>query len=328
MKSFLDAQWSTLLQHPQMHGKLRTIGVGKSTKYGDVQLALDYSGRRAVLIPVAPDGPRALDTISRGIHVLEWDNDAPERRRRTVLIRCESAEYWAVFNDFLSVLLDNLSQYGEHPSSLLAEWRAALASQGVKYSREDILGLWGELRMLVELQKAGEVSLSAWTAMDRSLKDFTFRNALIEVKTTTTTSPRRVHISGIEQLESVPGRELFLAVFLVDTDPTASSVPDLVAEVLSGGAPLEQLNAALNARGFEPEDLRSEPFISLKLRLRNQALWKVTNQFPAITRSSLVGGLPTGVLSMSYEVSLESIWSTQVEQSLVADTLRGIVNAT
>lgn len=91
-------------------------------------------------------------------------------------------------------------------------------------SKENIIGFWGELFLIFIMKESREQLINAWHEDDDENIDFSFKNLLIEVKTTTKTE--RAHHFRLKQLTHK--KPTYIASFLLDKQSSGGySVIDL-----------------------------------------------------------------------------------------------------
>jgi hypothetical protein len=324
MKEFIQQQWTAIENQPFAAGQIRTLGTGIESIGRAVLLGVDSRGCRVLLVPIPISSEIREDRKSRGVQVRLHDETIDDERVRTAVVSCEDRYYWPAFDSLVVTLLTDLSE-GERadPSRTIAAIRVALSMQRGRLSREQIIGIWGELQLLLILAEGGKFSLDCWTARHSALKDFTFPKAQIEVKTTASTQPRRVRISGLEQLAVSTDRELYVFANLIEADPSGESIGALMARLVSLGVNPEELYAALELQGANLDAIAEAD--TERWRLRDQAMWIVGLTFPKILAESFVGGPPPGVVNIGYDVSLDSIWADRIALPELRSLLTTIV---
>ncbi|TYB98809.1 PD-(D/E)XK motif protein [Micromonospora sp. WP24] len=172
-------------------------------------------------------------------------------------------------------------------------------------------GLYGELLFVescVDTMPPAQV-LDAWHGYPRHEHDFVFPGFCLEVKTTRT-ERRRHRISGLEQLQPVPGTTLWLlSVQLTSSAPKAGrSLAELVDGVRDSlGAERDRFDTMLAQLGWRDRDrsLYQEP---LTLRAPTTA-YPVDDKFPVLDRSVVDAGCarPELIIDADYTIDLTSM---------------------
>jgi len=138
----------------------------------------------------------------------------------------------------------------------LEDWKGRFRSVRLPLDREKQRGLFGELCVLSNLvTEKGPSTAMAWKGPARSLHDFVSPDWHIEVKTSTT-SPGRLKIHPLEQLE--PITEDFFLVMVEISAGEGKSLPTLVNEIremvrLNPGA-ADHIEKMLSTEGYRDTD--------------------------------------------------------------------------
>ena len=217
---------------------------------------------------------------------------------------------------FLTGVADSIQLDHQTPADALEAkfeaWKNLLRSAAI-LTKEQEIGLWGELWLLVRLlRNVGMSALQSWTGPLAEPHDFRLKNVEFEVKTTRRRT--RTHtISSLDQLLPSPGNTLYL--LSLQLEPTAAgtslremiqSARSLLAEDITG---TRRFNMMLEQNcGCRDQDavrygdafrFRAEP-----------ALIPVDAACPKLTRSYFRTTLPSverRILDVSYEVDLEGL---------------------
>lgn len=195
------------------------------------------------------------------------------------------------------------------------------AGQGL--TREQRVGLVGELcflQLLLKRVPAGD-ALAAWKGCDSNHHDFSMPRGATEVKATTQTDARTIHVSNISQLEPPNGRPLFL--FLLHLRASASGdieLPSLVQQV-GDGFP-ESLRAkfenSLMACGYHQDLEEDRP--EERYELISRRYFHVGDGFPRLPRAAI----PSGVEGVTYKVALGACKEHEIKDEQVWNMLSGL----
>jgi hypothetical protein len=222
-----------------------------------------------------------------------------------------------LFKEFLLFALDvaHAVQGGEIDvgpavDRALLAWKSLL-QKAVRLSREEEIGLYGELLCLNRIHAAlGDAALSTWTGPRREPHDFRLESVELEVKTTASTA-RRHFINGWDQLTPSAGLALFL--LSVHLEPAGGSdgmtLPELVESVRGRFRPANRpaLDKMLDAVGYSPEDT---PQYTERFRMRApNKLVPVDDACPRLTRAQLGMSAPlaTRIHEVHYRVDVEGL---------------------
>jgi hypothetical protein len=172
---------------------------------------------------------------------------------------------------------------------VLDRWRRFWAGTRQGLTREEQLGLLGELWLMLEwLRRLSLPALNAWVGPLRGRHDFVTPALSIEVKTAGAATGPVVHrITRLDQLDEPGTGELRLLSLRAVSDPLGPDSLDAL------------LDHRLRAVGVTPQDAGryAEP-----LRVVQQELFRVSNGFPRLTSSTFGSGLPAGVSDVTYSL--------------------------
>jgi hypothetical protein len=225
----------------------------------------------------------------------------------------------AIAQDLIRSIRQTPGLHRDSILSALARWRAFWTVRVGDMSREDALGLFGELWFLRRwLGTVNAVAVNHWQATYSARHDFQWASASVEVKTATTQSagPPIHRIASLEQLSDPEQGQLYLFSLQVCEDALATNtlhslVTALTVELEVDFQALSEFNNKLAARGYSPADQQAP---ARKLRILSERLYRIDDAFPRFTRTSfLPAGLPAGIVGMEYLLDL-----TACEDWLVA----------
>lgn len=194
---------------------------------------------------------------------------------------------------------------------VLAKWRrfwGELPRQML--SREEQLGLFAELWFL-STWLATHIGVSRavfpWRGPFGARHDFEWIGRSIEVKATTSVRGRIHRINGLDQLAPPENGDLMLFSLRLREEAGASNtLPGLVAACRSlmelEPDTLDRFEAALAQANYSPA--YEDEYAKLKLRVIDECLFRVEQDFPRITVASFREGVPSGVERVEYEVNL------------------------
>lgn len=277
--------------------------------------AVDSNGMRHLLVPLEADDAVFSDTKSRGIQVTTREMKADDGPPDVYLdLICREATGFDVFDALggeLALALSSEEAPATAVKRLLGKWRRFwLAAVVPSLSREQQIGLFAELWFLRHwlIRSADQVAyaIEHWTGPLGARHDFQFPALSIEAKASTAASSRRHHIHGFDQLDRPGDGVLFVfSLALRDEVNSKHSLPELVEEVrelaLSDETTIVRFESRLSRSGYTPTTV--DP--SLRLRVLDERLYRVSDKFPKLVRETFLGGVPSGVEDITYTVNLD-----------------------
>lgn len=201
----------------------------------------------------------------------------------------------------------------------LHAWRHFLRERRSGLTRNETVGLMGELIVLRRLIQDDARLLANWTAPDDGLHDFELAGHALEVKATLGPAAT-LHISSLDQLDTSGLRRLdLLHIRLVET-PEGECVGDLIQGIIScltQDAERRNFDNALLRRGLMPDDAgaRSSPRVSVRML----TAFAVEESFPRLVRASV----PPAVAEADYTLELRGIEHHTVAADIVLAAFTG-----
>lgn len=279
---------------------------------GPVLVALDAAGARHLLVRVDHDRavrlPRPVAGLGLAVRRL---HPAGQRDAAWIDLACPDPAWHRTFCGLCADVIAELPDDGPaEPATLLAvleRWRRFWANDRDGLSRDEQLGLLGELWLLLEwLPRLTVNNLTAWQGPLRGRHDFVTEAISVEVKTTRTATGPVVHrVARLDQLDEPGAGQLYLLSLRAVPDPLGSDDLDTLllrsraAAAAAGPTCTALLDDRLRAVGVTPADdgRYTEP-----LRVAQQELYQVTPDFPRLVVSSFPRGLPAGVVDVAYSL--------------------------
>lgn len=278
--------------------------------------ALDGAGQRHLLILLLPGEVDLQDTQSRGIGVTTRDLTVDGHQPGRYLdVACHDASGHEAFDMIGGELAQRLASGSETAtdcvSRVLAKWRRfwGLLPRQI-LSREAQLGLFAELWFLTVwlIPKIGAAdAVTRWRGPFGSRHDFEGALWSAEVKATTSTRGRIHHINGLDQLSPPEqGQLLLFSLRLREEGAATNTLPSVVAAcrglfALDADA-LSRFETALVQAGYT--SAHDEEYSRLRLRIVEEGLYAVRDDFPRLTLQQLPAGVPAGVERMEYDINL------------------------
>jgi hypothetical protein len=177
-------------------------------------------------------------------------------------------------------------------------------------SRSDQLGLFGELwflRVWLLPHVGARMAVDRWRGPTGSRHDFEWSGRSVEGKATTSTRGNVHRINGVDQLMPPDGGVLYLfSVRLREEAGSSNTLPALVRaisqEVGADPEAADRFETTLTRAGYSL--LHAEEYEKHRLRVVEEGLYAVRDNFPRIVPASFPGGVPGGVEALEYEINL------------------------
>jgi hypothetical protein len=200
----------------------------------------------------------------------------------------------------------------------LIAWKRFFESKGEQgITRDEYVGLWGELYLMGEMIGAGTPpsdALRAWLGPIGAPQDYSFGTRAIEVKTSVSAEMGLVHISNVMQLDDSPLSNLHLVCLHCDFRPdggmTMSELCDRISEQL-GPALSNPLTDCLVSRGLAEPD--RSPWANWGFTVMSVRAYAVQGAFPRFR----VNDVPQGAVDVAYAVQLGACAPYGVDLSTV-----------
>lgn len=313
-RTLADA-WLRLHQTEPAGERLAALPVSSSDDVG-IMAGLDSSGLHHVLVSIEDDAPPLTDNRSRGITVLTRLLDVQGRgRQRYIDIVCRNADGHPALDIMGEELIDKVVN-SQMPAALavsqiLDKWRLFWGKTPARIlSLDEQIGLFAELYFLSHWlipRMTPTQAVAQWRGPFGSRHDFETLGVSVEVKATQSTRGRIHTIHGLDQLAPPEAGRLFLFSLVVRAELGAShSLPDLVAscrtQITMDATAVRQFEQALAEAGYSAK--QEDEYAGLRLRIVDEGLFRVEDDFPRLTAASLANGLPTGLEHVDYVVNL------------------------
>ena len=224
----LETTWANL-EIPVSPEGISGIRVSGMPLEKAVYLAVDGRGRRHLLISVPDDTVPLTQRETKGLEVStsQFQVGSNPEALYVDLVCIDNAQiptFSAVTQDILRTLAKLHGPSRDSIINALARWRSFWSTKADGMSREDALGLFGELwfmrRWLVPLNS--EI-IGRWQATNNARHDFQWAAASVEVKTTASrTHEEPLHsISSLDQMDDPEQGQLYLFSLQVSEDALA-----------------------------------------------------------------------------------------------------------
>lgn len=190
-------------------------------------------------------------------------------------------------------------EISQSPVTWWMAWKDLLGNKNVDLCIYDVLS---ELWTLKYLAEHGEYA--EWNGPSGATYDIDCESFFTEVKSTTSRNKRQITLSNLFQLDPPKGKKLFLVLCQVESSATGISINSLVESLEDLGYSSSVINDKLRTLGLEKGmSARKRCYV-----LHAATKYTVDESFPAIRKTSFVGGgLPSGVMSINYTITLDGI---------------------
>lgn len=203
-------------------------------------------------------------------------------------------------------------------SARLAAWRAFLRDQSGGLSRQELVGLIGELLVLEALLARSADALAVWKSPDDSLHDFEASGHALEVKTSLGAA-RRLHISALDQLDAAGLASLHVAhVRLVEQRDgfTLGALAARIAGQLASDRDRRLFANALLRRGLAPGPAEDS---GPSVRHDGTEFYAVRDGFPCLNRAAV----PAGIADATYQIEVQALAGFRADAGDVMTALGG-----
>lgn len=279
--------------------------------------AVDASGGRHLLIPLSNTEEELIDRKSRGINVTTRELTIKGiNQERYLDIACLDAIGHPILDlmggEIARGLTDQTKQTIDIVQRILEKWRRFWGQiPQPMMSYEEQLGLFAELWFLSQwlLTKYGPDVIMVWRGPWGSRHDFEWVDKSVEVKATTNIRGRIHKIHGLSQLENPENGPLFFfSLILREENGAQYNLPKIIEvcrDLLKNS--VEELNYFENTLvhiGYSP--YFEQEYSKLNLRIIENALFQVKDDFPKLTNLDILHGISEGIERVDYEINLNT----------------------
>jgi hypothetical protein len=314
----LAFRWSELDTSRTGHSTV-TQRLGIVVNAGDVLIGIDPHGDHQLLVPVPGDAEVLEDAHTAHIRVTGRRLTFDGLVHTYVAVVCHRRDLADLFDDILADILNELSETDDQADLVckrtLDRWRELLRGNRDRMGESEVWGLFGELIVLERILEADPGhDLSAWTGPDREPHDFRLARGDLEVKTLGIRGAE-IEIHGLDQLEPPEGGKLHLVLVRLAMAPNGVTLPELVERIKPKIGDPTAFGVKMEKVGYR--DAEAHNYQNRRFKIGDIAGIEVDRDFPRITKSSLVGGLPEEVTTLTYTLDI----STSLTGALTADRL-------
>lgn len=284
--------------------KSNAMIISSLSKVGYTSWTIKTSTGYGVAIPV--DSEEEISEYFAGAHYFTGDILLDNSNQEHVLMLVTQKE--EIKDQFAALCAELLApgEYGElrnelskSPVSWWMAWKELLGNKNVDLRVYDALGELWTLKYLAEHGEHAE-----WNGPDGATYDIDCESFFAEVKSTTARNKRQITLSNLFQLDPPEGKKLFLVLCQFESALSGISINGLVDQLECLGYSRAAINDKLEKIGLEKGmSARKRCYV-----LHAATKYTVDDSFPAIRETSFVGGvLPSGVMSITYTVTLDGI---------------------
>lgn len=305
---YLQTLWQLVEEAHFGSSELWVHSVGTTSAGFDLCVGSDLQKRRHLLIPLPVDQLSAPHFKSSGLVVKTRMLMRDQTEKLYLDLICISPGLNAVFSHLILDVLQQMQP--EEPKaaeicySVLEDWKELFGLGSSQMSKEQIVGLTGELIVLEVLTASNPAALSYWDGPAGGIHDFRCERRALEVKSTTRRHGRIFSISGHLQLDPPSGGDLHFVAIKLEQNPGGSvTIPGLIEKIRKNGVRPNLLTQKLSETGYVAGT--NELAETARFDLSEFSIYCVNEQFPKIIASSFVSGnTPSGVLKITYEIDL------------------------
>ena len=220
------------------------------------------------------------------------------------------------------------SKCGETPEAAsviaiecLRDWAALLKRRSQKgLSRNEVIGLWGELssiNALLEARPGNEYQIiQGWGGPNGDQRDIGFNGNRIEIKTQLSTRSIGLRISSLDQLDD-RGDRLKVILNRISPSDKGTSVVDLIKiisrRLLTSRSAQSEFERKIELAGYDPDLQACKEVFALDERIT----YTVSENFPRL----IPGKVPSGIKSVEYEIAGVAIAQFQITWSELVENL-------
>jgi hypothetical protein len=170
-----------------------------------------------------------------------------------------------------------------------------------------IIVLFGELLVLESLTNSKKGVISNWYGPEGDRFDFRLAAFDIEVKSSTSTDAKKIHVHGIDQLEKT-ARPGYLAFVQLELLPGGRTVSNLVSSI-AYNLPITEKDLFFKKLGRLGFDFKnSQLWDQVSFNFFKCSLYLLDSNFPLITLDNFVEkSLPLGTSQFQYVIDLQAL---------------------
>ena len=295
-------------ERPSAPSQVLTRPAGADVEDGTVLAAVDSSGFLHLLIPAGSDRvpeDHKSQGVTLGVRKLSTDTG----NVRYADLACAVPRLNTTFEQLAQDLVTRLQTSPTKPlvtiAKTLDDWRALLRTAFGGISRDEIVGLIGELEVLNMLASHNPIAaLESWIGPSGATHDFAHDGIHLETKTTSSVSGGSVRISNLDQLDPSLSDDLRLAVVHVVESESAPNIDERLEAVAKLGVPEGELHTRVAGLGYIPGTAADVP---TRFEVRGVQWWHVGDEFPGLRGSDLSPSARLAIDHVQYDLILASL---------------------
>jgi len=310
--------------------EVATVAGDADTGFGPVRFALTETAAPRLLVPIASSianvQVRTLSgpSVEVGISRLSLDGAASVYLDISLL----EPRLHQLFGELCTEMVSRIAA-GTSPvasvKTTIEDYRALLAqSEDQSVSRNSLIGLLGELVILLEGAKRSSTAVESWTGPTGQRHDFRGRHGALEVKSTGYKQRTTIRIHGIEQLCPPADAPLWLAHVVLESSQAGNIyLAALYNELVAVGVPPAMLLSRLASLGCS--DPLAPEWNAAKFSMEGMSIYSVTDRFPRLMLPSNADGpTPPGISEIEYTVDLSAAAEQMLSVAHHDDVLRAV----
>ncbi|MBS4103918.1 PD-(D/E)XK motif protein [Tsukamurella paurometabola] len=327
IQEILNEHWSRHLDAPATDARLRTSELPVPTPAGPVIAATDGEGNRHILVPI-PANQRSRRTLDgANLRVRESAIESESDYQRYLDVCAVNRRLDGLFNDLGADLLVAIESAPDRAvaatNDVLWRWKALFAPAPRALSDDQVVGLFGELFTLQTLLQSSPSATDTWRGPLGEPHDFVSAAGDIEVKATSDPDSNRTRIHGIDQLETIEGRPLFVHWVRVRPESDGESLVELALRISEAVDDRELFFERLAAAGLT---LADQDRYSERFAVVDSVTMAVAESFPRITPGALGRvdvALPIYAVEYSIDLPVADALTTPQRDELMEKVAQG-----
>lgn len=264
----------------------------------------------------------------KGFTVTTTKSDQLDSKFDWITIVCNDPNAEGIFISMIRDLLRGILDRQKHSNGhqllqfvidRINAWQKFFGKQRQpKLSKEEEIGLWGELYVFQQLLKLGipqTILCSSWVGPEDSPQDFIFLKMALEIKTLVNQPLTKLRINSLDQLDYTAFDSLYLLCNFLAVHPEEGlTLPALVRQI-DGGLDTNSTKVyfenKLITTGYfkEYESYYDTPYL-----VQNQQIFLVDETFPSLTSQKI----PKEIIRAIYFLDL-----TNIHTNLSIETVMG-----
>lgn len=307
----IDASYDSLERqvHPLMEQELIIESLAGLSASSGLHIGVDSESRRHLLFEVSKDYPlESLNLASLELSVKKFNISSESNL--LLDLACLDSSLKGIFSHLVVDIIREF-QVGRRGGvaiikSVVKKWQRLLKELGPQLSREEALGLVGELEVLERLAKIDpSTALDVWQNSERALHDIRGLHATIEVKSWSAAKSPVHFIGQLEQLESQDDNTpLYFASVELAAEDSSECLTDRCMRLVSLGVSLVRLQELIARRGFLFVVGNDDSF---RFRTVSLKFWYVDDDFPRLSLRCLQGEAAQRISRISYQVDVSNL---------------------